>query len=83
MIIGGFGSGITNVLLNLKNHKLYFDKIYLYAKDPYEAKYKILINKREGANSKHCDDFTAFTEHSNDIDDIYGNIEDYNPNKKR
>ena len=25
----------------------YFDKIYLHAKDPYEAKYQYLINKRE------------------------------------
>ena len=40
----------TNKLLNLINHKLYFDKIYLYAKYPYEAKYQILINKREGAD---------------------------------
>ena len=23
------------------------EKIYLYAKDPYEAKYQLLINKRE------------------------------------
>ena len=39
-IIGGSGSGKTNVLLNLiKNHPD-IDKIYLYAKDPYEAKYQ-------------------------------------------
>ena len=39
LIIGGSGSGKTNTLLNLINHKLYADKIYLHAKDPYEAKY--------------------------------------------
>ena len=39
LIIGGSGSGKTNELLNLKNNQPYIDKIYLYAKDPYEAKY--------------------------------------------
>ena len=39
LIIGSFGSGKTNSLLNLINHKPYTDKIYLYDKDPYEAKY--------------------------------------------
>ena len=28
-------------------------------------------------------DFKAFIEYSNDMDDIYQNIEEYNPNKKR
>ena len=28
------------------------DKIYLYAKDPYESKYQYLINKREGVGIK-------------------------------
>ena len=47
MIIGGSGSGKTNALLNLINHEPDIDKIYLYAKDPYEAKYQLLINKIE------------------------------------
>ena len=47
MIIGGSGSGKTNALLNLINHEPDIDKIYLYAKDPYEAKYQLLINKRK------------------------------------
>ena len=38
LIFGGSGSGKTNVLLNLINHETDIDKIYLYAKDPYEAK---------------------------------------------
>ena len=46
-IIGGSGLGKTNVLLNLINNQLDIDKIYLYAKDPYEAKYQYLINKGE------------------------------------
>ena len=55
----------------------------LYAKDPYEAKYQLLINKRENAGLKYLNDSKAFIEYSNDIDDIYKNIEEYNPNEKR
>ena len=32
------------------------DKSYLYAKDPYEAKYQLLINKRESAELKYLND---------------------------
>ena len=51
-------------------------------KNPYEAKYQFLINKRESAGLKHFNDSKAFIEYSNDMDDIYKNIEEYNPNKK-
>ena len=51
------------------------DKIYLYAKNPYEAKYQLLINKRESTGLKYSD-------YSDDMDDIYKNIEENNPNKK-
>ena len=44
LIIGGSGSGKTNVLLNLIENQPDIDKIYLYAKDLYEAKYQYLIN---------------------------------------
>ena len=47
LIIGGSGSGKTNVLLNLIDNQPDIDKIYLFAKDPYEAKYQYLINIRE------------------------------------
>ena len=47
LIIGGSGSGKTNALLNLINNQPDIDKIYLYAKDPYEDKYQFLIKKRE------------------------------------
>ena len=47
VIIGGSGSGKTNVLLNLIETQPVIDKIYLYAKDSYEAKYQYLINIRE------------------------------------
>ena len=43
LIIGGSGSGKTNVLLNLIENQPDIDKIYLHAKDPYEAKYQCLI----------------------------------------
>ena len=43
LITGGSGSGKTNALLNLINHEPEIDKIYLYAKDPYQAKYQLLI----------------------------------------
>ena len=57
--------------------------MYLYVKDPYEAEYKFLINKRESAGLKYLNDSKAFIEYSNNIDDIYKkNIEKYNPNKR-
>ena len=43
LIIGLSGSGKTNALLNLKNNQPDIDKIYLYAKGPYEDKYQFLI----------------------------------------
>ena len=58
-------------------------KICLYARDPYEAKYQILINKRESRGLKHLNDFKAFIEYSNDMDDIYKIIEEHNLYKTR
>ena len=83
LIIGGSGSGKTNALLNLINNQPDIDKIYLYAKDPYEAKYQYLINIREKVGLDHFDDHKAFMEYSIDMQDVYKNIEDYNPGKKR
>ena len=82
LIIGGSGSGKTNALLNLINNQPDIDKIYLYAKDPYETKYQYLINKREKVGLDHFKDPKAFMEHSNDIEDVYKNIENYNRGKK-
>ena len=70
-------------MLNLINHEPDVDKIYIYAKDPYEAKYQLLINKRESTGLKHFNVSKAFIEYSNDMYDIYKNIEEYNPNEKR
>ena len=64
LIIGGSGSGKTNVLLNLTENQPDIDKIYLYAKDPYEAKYQHLINKTEGVGFNHFIDPKAFIDYS-------------------
>ena len=73
LIIGGSGSGKTNALLNLINNQPNIDKIYLYAKDLYEAEYQFLINKRESAGLKYFNDPRVCIEYSNDMQDIYKN----------
>ena len=59
-IRGGSGSGKTNALLNLINKQPDIDKVYQYAKDPYEAKYQLLINKRESIGLKDFNDPKVF-----------------------
>ena len=83
LIVGGCRSGKTNSSFSFVSRQPDINKIYLYAKDLLEAKYQFLINKRENAGLKHFNDSKAFIEYSNDMDDIYKNIEEYNPNKKR
>ena len=82
-MIRGSGSGKTNALFNLINQQPDINKILLYAKNPYEAKYQFLINNRESTGLKHFHDSKVFIEYSNDMDDIYKNVEEYNPNKIR
>ena len=82
LIISGSGSGKTNALLNLIDNQPDIGKIYLYAKDPYETKYQYLINKHEKVGLDHFNDPKAF-EYANDMQDVYKNIEDYNPINKR
>ena len=65
------------------NNQRDIDKIYLYAKDPYETKYQLLIKKRESIGLKHFNDPKAFIEYSNDMEDAYKNIDEYNIDKKR
>ena len=83
LIIRGSGSGKTNALLNLVNHKSDIDKIYFYAKDPSKVKYHLLINKRKSTDLKCLNYSKAFMEYLNDMDDIYKNMEGYNPNRKQ
>ena len=52
------------------------EKKVLYAKDPGESKYQLLINKRESTGLKYFNDSKAFIEYSNDMDDIYKNNEE-------
>ena len=83
LIIGGSGSGKTNVLLNLINQQDHIEKNYLYEKDSSKPKYKFLIKKREDAGIKHLDNPNpnAFIECSMDV--VYKNIDEYNPSRKR
>ena len=85
MNVGSSGSVKTNALLNLIDNQPHIDKIYLYAKDPYEAKYQYLINKCEKVGLYRFNDPKAFImiiKCSNDMQDIYKNIVEYNPNKE-
>ena len=82
LIVARSGSGKTNSLFNLIRHQPDVDKIYLYAKDLYEAKYQFLINKRASTGLTHFNDSKSFIEYSNDMNDIHKHIEEYNPKKK-
>ena len=64
-------------MFNLINQQPGIDKIFIYTKDPYEAKYQFLINKREITGLRNFKDSKTF-----DMDDIYQNIEKYNSSKK-
>ena len=98
LIIGGSGSGQTNILnlikninrilnllnklLNLIENQPDIDELYLYAKDPYEAKYQYLIKIREKVGIDHNNDPRSHIEYSNDMRDVYKNINYYNPDKE-
>ena len=82
LIVGGSGSGKTNVLLNLIENEPDIDKIYLYAKDPYDGKYQYLSKIHEKVGIDNHNDPRAYIEYSNDMDDVYININYYNPDKE-
>ena len=74
LIIRHSGSGKTNYLLNsIQKDNNIIDKIYLYAKDLEEPRYRLLINKREKAGINFNNDPTAFIENSNSMNDISRN----------
>ena len=86
LIIGPSGSEKTNALLNLiqkQDNGSPVDRIYLYAKDLSEPKYQFLIKKRENEGMKHLNDPKVLIEYSNIMNDVYNNIYDYNPRRKR
>ena len=83
LIIGAFGSGKTNTLLNLIKEHDDNDKIYLHAKDLSEPKYEFLIKKCENVGADHFNYSNAFIECSNLMDNVYENTDDYNPSRKR
>ena len=86
MIIVGSGSGKTKALFNLIKEQDYhdvIDKIYLYARDLSEPKYQFLIKKREDAGIKHVNNPNAFIVCSNTMDDVYEDIDNYNPNRDK
>ena len=72
----------TNVWLNLIEKQPDIDKIYSYPKDLYEAKYKYVIKIREKVGRDHHNDSRAYIEYSNDMHDVYENINYYNPDKE-
>ena len=69
VIIGGSESGKKNSLFNLIRHHPKSNKIYFYANNPHEAKYQLLINKRESTGLNNLNN--SFIEYSNDMTDIY------------
>ena len=72
------------MLLNLiKYQQLDIDKVCLYVKDPLESKYQLLINGREKVGSENLKNPKAFIDDLQTIDDVYENLENYNPTKKR
>lgn len=66
----------TNSLLNLIKFQVNIDQIHLYTKDPSEPNYQLLRNNCEKVDMKYSNDPKASNEYSNDIKDIYTNIND-------
>ena len=71
-------------LLNLIKHQWAdIHRIYSYLKDLFESKYQLLINGRKKIEIKTLKNQKAFIDYSKTIDDVYENLEDYSPTKKR
>ena len=66
LIFGVSKSGKTNALLNLIKNEPDIEKISLYARDLYKAKYQLLINKKESTGLNYLNDSKTFIEYSND-----------------
>ena len=55
----------------------------MYPKDLYEDKYEFWIKKHKDAGIKHLNGLDAFIECSNTMDNVYKNVDDYNPYRQR
>ena len=84
LIVEGAGSGKINSSFNFIIYQPDIDKIYLYAKGPYEAEnHFLVVKKHEDVETKHLNDSKAIIEYSNDMQDVYKNIEECNRENKR
>ena len=86
LIISGSRSGKANALFNLireQDKRNVTDKIFLYEKDLNKPKYEYLIKKREDLGIKYLNDPNAYNECFNAVDDVYENINDYNPRREK
>ena len=84
LIVEGAGSGKINSSFNFITYQPDIDKFYLYAKGPYEAENQFLVvKKHEDVETKHLNDSKAIIEYSNDMQDVYKNIEECNRENKR
>ena len=63
LIIRGSGWGKANSPFTIINQQPDIGKVYLYAKDPHEAKTHFLINKRESTGLKHFMECKTFIEY--------------------
>ena len=75
-----------NALLNLikKDDDYYsiIDNIYVYLKNPNEAKYQYYIKKREISGTEQLNDAKTFTEYSNNMQNVYKSMEEHNPGRE-
>ena len=55
----------------------------MYAKNPYEANYRLLINRRKDEDLKYYTDSKDFIEYSNAIGNFCKIIEEHNQIRKR
>ena len=69
-------------LILIKHQRPDIDKIHLYIKDPFES-FQLFLNGRKKVEFKQTKNAKAFIDYSQLTDDVYENLEDYNPTQKR
>ena len=70
-------------LIKEQDNRDVIDKIYLYARDLNKPKYQFLIKKREDVGIKYVNNPNAFIACSNTMDDVYEDIDNYNPKRDK